>query len=107
MPHLATESTPASVLDQVNRTLADNRSPPPSRDDREVRVEERLASIVVRVGIVLIVGIILFDLLIDLTCPGSEIGGAAAVSGIGAVMGGRYLRNRRDAKRRGASKDGS
>lgn len=98
----AVEPAPTSVLDLVNRTLAD-----PGRTDNAMKimasVSQGAASVILRIGIVGVVGIVLVGVLIHFSGFGPAIGGAVAAGGLGAVAGGRYLWNRRTAKRRGAN----
>jgi len=97
----AMEPAPISILDLVNRTLAD-----PDRTDNAMKimasVSKGAARVILRIGIVGVVGIVLVGVLIHFSGFGPAIGGAVAVGGLGAVMGGRYLWSRRAVKRRGA-----
>lgn len=98
----AVEPAPTSVLDLVNRTLAD-----PGRTENATKIMASVAKgaarVILRIGIVVIVGIILVGGLIHFSGFGPAIGSAVAVGGIGAVAGGRYVWNRRAAKRRRAN----
>lgn len=96
------EPAPKSVLDLINRTLAD-----PGRTANATKimasVSKGAAYVILRIGVVVIAGIVLIGVLIHFSGFGPAIGGAVAVGGMGAVAGGRYLWNRRAAKRQRAN----
>jgi hypothetical protein len=94
------EVAPTSVLDLVNRTLAD-----PGRTANATKVLRTAAAgaarIVFTVGIVLVAIIVLLGALTSIAGPGAAVGGAAAAGGTAVVAGSRALRNRRATSRTG------
>lgn len=99
----APEVAPTSVLDLVNRTLADT-----TRTANAATIitttTKGVARVVLSVGLVLITIVILAGLLIHFAGLGPALGGAIAVGGTTAVAGGRYLWNRRAAKRQSGTR---
>jgi hypothetical protein len=98
----AVEPSPTSVLDLVNRTLAD-----PARTASATKivtsVSKGAAHVIATIGLVFLACTIMVGLLIHVTGSGSALGGAVAVGGFSAVAGGRYLWNRRPTQRRRAA----
>lgn len=94
---VASEAAPTSVLDLVDRTLADT-----TRTANAAviitTVSKGAAKVVLSVGVVLTAIIALAGTLIHFAGLGPGLGGAVAVGATTAVAGGRYLWNRRTAE---------
>lgn len=93
------EAAPASVLDLVNRTFAD-ATRTANATTIVTTVSKGAARIVLSMGIVLVAIVVLAGTLSHFAGLGPVLDGAIAVGGTTAAAGGRYLWNRRAAKRR-------